>query len=333
MISVLCKNVGQGDSILLEWKENRTTHYGIIDCNIHENTNPLLEDIKLKNVKKLDFLILSHLHYDHYSGIADILEHCLTNKITINLFLHTFTTDFTRILDIIVKSIKVKVNTERLLELIDICQKNDTILEMDQVSHNFSPIKLFGSTTLSFKAPTGKDSFNLSKQRVAYDNGSTKIPDFNMMSTVIEITNSKESIILTSDATKKTLKRITGVIKTTAVLIQVPHHGSVYNLKIPFWRAIKKTHNCPAVFSVGDVKKDKLPNIEVVDYFENSGYYNTSTNFVYGLHEYYTGSPFVSKKKSTLSPISLFSKSKSSYSAPKSINNRFSGDQIFNIIL
>ncbi|MCY7362979.1 MAG: hypothetical protein LH629_13085, partial [Ignavibacteria bacterium] len=63
MITVLFKNVGQGDSILVEWLNGSQKHFGIIDCNLYESRNPLLEELANRNIEFIDFIILSHLHY------------------------------------------------------------------------------------------------------------------------------------------------------------------------------------------------------------------------------------------------------------------------------
>ena len=332
MIKILFKNVGQGDSILLEWEANSNKHYGIVDCHLYGYQNPLLGELIRLQITHLDFIILSHLHYDHYSGFADLLEYCSINKIVIDLFLHTFNTELLAILNLRFVSQKVQKNTSNFLENIEKCLEDGTIKDIDSVSYKFEAIKLYGSTQLSFLAPTGKDYWNLAKQRSNYDNKlSGIIPDFNQMSTVILVSNSVESVLLTSDATRRCFRRIKDVVKSKITLVQIPHHGSVFNLYRNFWKSIYKTNSCPSVLSVGDVKKDKLPNKEVVEFFDKEGYHNYSTNYVYGLPEYYSAiSPITSGAQITSLSLSYFSKRRPTPSnAP--INNRFSGDQQFNI--
>ena len=82
MINVNFKNVGQGDSIIIEWKRDSLSKIGIIDCNLMGNKNPTLEHIISSNYSEIDFIILSHPHYDHFSGLVQILEYCELNKIT-----------------------------------------------------------------------------------------------------------------------------------------------------------------------------------------------------------------------------------------------------------
>lgn len=330
MIKVLFKNVGQGDSILIEWKIDDDLHYGIIDCNIYNGQNPLLDELKIRGARFIDFIILSHLHFDHYSGLADLLNHCISNSIKIKHFLHTFTTDFTRILDLQFFSQRQQEITYILLQNIETALKNGLFDNFDNVSNNYNPISLNNSVVLSFLAPLGEDYLKLSRQRSAYENNrSTTVPDINTMSTIISISDGDVNILLTSDATKKAFKRLLNKPnKTITKLVQVPHHGSVNNLFEPFWVNIKKEIDCPAVYSVGDVKKDKLPNKNVVAFFEENGYSNMSTNYVYGLEEYYSGyNEDIKKVGLALSP---FSKIRNT-SSPLPIQDRFNGDKEFNI--
>ena len=84
-------NVGQGDSIVLEWDYNGTTKYGIIDCKLTNNGNPTIEYLELIKPTQIEFIILSHPHTDHFSGMSDLLEYLVFNKIDIRYYMHTGT--------------------------------------------------------------------------------------------------------------------------------------------------------------------------------------------------------------------------------------------------
>lgn len=89
MVKVTFKNVGQGDSILLEWNQDDEDKIAIIDCNRYLNNNPVLDYIKLKEYREINFMILSHPHLDHFSGFVELLNYCKNNNIKIRRFLHT----------------------------------------------------------------------------------------------------------------------------------------------------------------------------------------------------------------------------------------------------
>lgn len=91
MINITFKNVDQGDSILLEWQnEEDETIIGIIDCNLKKDkSNPILNYIIKNRIQKIEFMLLSHPHFDHYSGLVELLEFIIQNKIKLRNFLHT----------------------------------------------------------------------------------------------------------------------------------------------------------------------------------------------------------------------------------------------------
>lgn len=331
MVSVLFKNVGQGDSVFIEWAKEDGNHYGIIDCNLVGDQNPILDEIKKRDVKNIDFVISSHLHTDHYSGFAGLLQHCISNSITIKLFLHTFTSDMTNILNLFKMSQKKQRNTDDFIKFYIEAMEKEIFLDCATITHRTEKIYLTDTIYLSFYSPNQNDYDNLSLQRVQYENKrTTNKPDFNTVSTIIEITNSIESIILTSDATKKQFKRINNKITRNVTLVQVPHHGSPTGLEELFWTSINKVEACPSVFSVGECTRDQLPKRDVVEFFENEKFFNCSTNFVYGLEEFYPG--FVSSKPKVVKPYSsAFSKVRSSTAKPV-IASRFEGDQLFNVL-
>lgn len=68
---------GYGESILLQVKEDE---YGIIDSFIDTDTgNPCVIDYLIENkieYSKIKFVLLTHYHQDHYSGMSKILELC-----------------------------------------------------------------------------------------------------------------------------------------------------------------------------------------------------------------------------------------------------------------
>lgn len=332
MITLTFKDVGQGDSIFIEWGQNSNKSFGIIDCNRYNGKNGILEEVVKRQPKKIDFIILSHLHHDHYSGLGEVLNYCITNGIIIERFLHTFGWDYLEILDLLFFTTDQQKDIETFITAIDNGLKLKIIKEIDDVTHNFNPILLEGTTYMQFFSPSGNDYIDLTKSKLKYKRGDTKKkPDFNEVATIINISDGTQGAILTSDAKSKKFERIREKIKTETKVIQVPHHGSQYNLDAEFWIALAKTHDCPAVFSVG-LEGDKLPKKSVVEFFDNNGFHNESTNFVHGLSEYYqtktTVAPTISK--STSLTISTFGHIVS----PKTVSfvDRFNGDKIYNIL-
>lgn len=89
MIRITFKDVGQGDSIILEWVNNSVEEFGIIDCNKKGKLNPTLDYIRTINPKELQLVVLSHPHRDHYSGFEELLLFCKEKRIKIKRFAHS----------------------------------------------------------------------------------------------------------------------------------------------------------------------------------------------------------------------------------------------------
>jgi hypothetical protein len=334
LIKIIFKNVGQGDSILIRWEKDSQYHYGIIDCNLYKDKNPLLEEIVLQKIRCFDFVILSHLHYDHYSGLGSFFKYCIDTSIKIKSFLHTFTVEYLHILDMGFVPKKQEYETELFLESMQSALDKKIIERINDVSNVTGPIQLTDDIDLSFLAPWGEDSIALARERANYKNNkSLTFPDMNRMSTIIKVSNKEYCLLLTSDARKKAFRRIPKSITEKILLAQAPHHGSNANLYYKFWDSLTISKSCPCIFSVGDVKRDKLPNKEVVQFFEEHGFHNLATNFVYGLQDYYPtfGLPPGIPSEETEAASRLmkpFARKVSTTSIPV-VNNRFNGDKEF----
>lgn len=327
MIAINFKDVGQGDSIILEWENNNKRCIGIIDSNLYQGRNPVLEYLSQVNISCIDFIILTHFHYDHFSGMADIFHYCYKNKISIKFFLHTFASIVLNIYDEIFTSQKVQSATELFMKQYDTV--DSLINEKVLINCYTKDIKLSDNITLSFLAPSGKQYEKIAKQvsrkknRLVFTQA-----DINKLSTIMCLQFKKRAILFTSDAVKQNFRTIRGKINQKLELIQIPHHGSKANIDEPFWDSIDKTDKCKAVISVGDDPKNKLPDVDAVEYFDTSGYYIHSTNFVFGLKEYYHPQPNTANNTKG-SYLDHFSMRRSTSTYKYRISRRFNGDQVF----
>lgn len=81
-------DVGFGDSILLEFPENK---WGVIDCNYGfnspNNDPPVLSYLKSKNVNNLEFICLTHPHLDHFQGLWKVCKYYSEEGRTYKYFL------------------------------------------------------------------------------------------------------------------------------------------------------------------------------------------------------------------------------------------------------
>lgn len=331
MIKITFKDVGQGDSILLEWENSGERCFGIIDCAEYKGQNPLLDEIRAKEVKHLDFLILSHIHLDHYSGMPELLKYLIENKITVRCLYHTFTVHYLELFKKL--SQRAITATKDLIFSLEKAIETKTVWAIKgEVCHEDKSIALYSDVQLEFWAPAGVDYFHFAAKK-----STSNHVDGNELATIITISNATEAILLTSDAGRKSFKRIKALIKHMISLAQAPHHGSLANLEASFWEALSKSPVCPVIFSVGDVKKDKLPKREVVEFFDNVGFHVESTNYVYGLVEHFgtedSDASISDSAKAKMLLINMDPLTSAAIIRTSSTPTRFSGDKNYSVIL
>ena len=327
MITLHFKNVGQGDSIIVEWTDNKIKKVGLIDCHTYQSRNPTLEYLKDYKIEELEFIILSHFHYDHFSGMADLFEYCCTKKINLKYFYHTMAPLLTEIYN--------RINTTKKIEsavtrFVDSYKKFDKFVgEHIPVSNQIKSLLLFDNTYLSFLGPLGSIYHIMANQLSRKVNKIVTTPaDINRLSTIILIENETNCILLTADSVKGSFKRIS--ISKELVLVQVPHHGSWLSIDPKFWSGPKKVNQCPAIFSVGDEPKDKLPNEETVKFFDKHDYDVQSTNAVYGINTYFNSNSISIKKTNSSKALDTFSRLIKTRNLQA--QSKYSGDQIFNLL-
>ncbi|HEV8506975.1 MAG TPA: hypothetical protein VGQ53_16305 [Chitinophagaceae bacterium] len=89
-MKITFKDVGQGDSILLEWVDVAGVRkVGIIDCKLKGKANPVIRHIDQNKYEQIEFIILSHPHEDHYSGLLQLLEYVERTGKRISRMCHT----------------------------------------------------------------------------------------------------------------------------------------------------------------------------------------------------------------------------------------------------
>ena len=324
------KNVNQGDSIIITWLECNSRKTGIIDCHL-ENNNPTLQYVMEFVENEIEFIFISHPHYDHYSGIVELLNYCERKSITINKLGFSFDTAITYIYNQFYSTGK-KINLFEFFEFLYTQgkKKNDkrTILTTFQI-HSKLPSFNNDEFSISFLRPTETQTSNLARSLGKFSAKKTKKePDLNIYSTVLELVKNKKSILLTSDAPLKSFKSLERYYKSKSnifYLVQIPHHGSNNNHWLSFWRNLKRTEKCPAVFSVGELIRDRLPNTNVVEEIDSEKYTIHSTNIVHGIAD------FLKIKHSKKTPSILGMSSKLKSSRKTNVPSQYHGDQVFNI--
>ncbi|MFY0698389.1 MAG: hypothetical protein JXR11_11090 [Balneola sp.] len=268
MLEIVFKYVGNGDGIVinLDTKKNRV---GIIDANRVDGKNPVLDHLVNKKINKLEFIFISHPHFDHYSGILEILDYCESRKIQIKHF--GYTTDLNKT---ILEALNKNVSRDKLKLLAEIYRKASeleqsglinqrVLLTNNSKTYNFSK-----NSNIAFLSPTQteRDSYNKSihSDFEIRDSSSSA----NILSLVTIFNLNDEYVLLTSDAEKSTLERIgIKLLKNdprNIVLGQIPHHGSLKNHRREFWKRLKYNPQTPLIISTGP-NSHKHPSPTVID--------------------------------------------------------------------
>lgn len=277
MVKITFKNVGQGDSILVEWNEDGVDKIAIIDCNIYLGCNPVLNYVIEKGFKEIDFMILSHPHLDHFSGFVDLLNYCKSNNIRIKRYLHTAQTtpDF---LKAATRSVEEKNKLYQLFKLLNELVEED-FLSVHAIDDNPDvKIKLGDEFIMEILSPSSREiNKYVNRENYPFDEETVSHPNANWLSTILKISNNKLNVILTSDVETGALRRIgkknTGRLgRSKIILAQIPHHGSKNNLDKTFWSMRKRFPITPVVISVGKNRYNH-PSKHVIDFFNRQPNY------------------------------------------------------------
>jgi beta-lactamase superfamily II metal-dependent hydrolase len=275
-LKITFHNVGQGDSISLE-SEN---FFAIIDCNNLEKKNPIISYIEASKIKFINFILLSHPHYDHFSGLLSLLNYLDEKEIIVSNFF--FTGRFSR--NYIENSILGNEPRELLAKIFKKAQDMKNAGKIGYISPVYADGRsIIGTSFFQIVplAPENNEYLKLEKAHYSIDvlNKSCNLPNANNLSSVLMIESSSFYILLTSDAPKtffeKNLKNLK-ISDKIAQLIQVPHHGSRSNFYVNFWDKLKRSSICFAPISAG-IGYDH-PHLEVLNSLNNLDYTIDQTN-------------------------------------------------------
>lgn len=291
-MKIVFKDVGQGDSIVLEWTgDDGELKIGIIDCNLKgRNLNPIVEHLKVRpSIIEIEFIILSHPHKDHYSGLEQLFEYLVDNNIRVKRFAHTLKDQgsvyWWRWFEKNTDDVRLLVRIMRIVKDL----KSKQIIQCVQALTENVRIDLAEGMYLRCLSPS-HDEQEEYQRLVKID------PDKNLrqasaaanyLATVFKLTVKDKHVLFTSDAEVFSLDRITKhfpEVKAKKFFIcQLPHHGSKRNHHVPFWEWLETDENKVAVVSSGQHHQYHHPDYDTVKWFFDNGYGIRATNIVYGM--------------------------------------------------
>ena len=87
-IKIVVFDVGEGDSILVGFPVNGEMKWGMIDCCERKDQfePPVLTFIRDNGIQSLEFVCITHFHYDHYRGLPKVLDYFKENGYPIHWF-------------------------------------------------------------------------------------------------------------------------------------------------------------------------------------------------------------------------------------------------------
>ncbi|MEX1014646.1 MAG: MBL fold metallo-hydrolase [Candidatus Paceibacterota bacterium] len=225
-ISIYFFNVGQGDSQLIDIRENKNNIQFLIDGGplnsnaLHEMNNVLgLTD------KYIDIIFLSHSQLDHFGGLIDIIK---TYKI--GLFVYN----------------GVNTKNPSFLELANILNENQIkvlkVSKGDKVKYKDFIIEILHPTK-----------------------NSLLVDDINESSLVLKFTYKSINTLFTGDIGSITENKIINE-NISSEILKVPHHGSRYSSSINFLNSVKPIISVIQVGknSYGHPTEDTLNNLDSI---------------------------------------------------------------------
>lgn len=237
-------DVGQASSVMVVFPNDKTM---IIDTGSNDSEDDFIANVntvlKSNNLKKIDYLVLTHSDEDHVGGADVLLEDFQVSNVLRPKILSTSQLE--------VENSNYKVVTTQVYEdaITAIYEEPDC-----EVSFIETDVKMEGEeTSVNFFA-CQKDNY-------------TETNDY---SPFIEITYNNKSFLFTGDATSDREQELIEYLSTESITMDidflfVAHHGSKYSTSEEFLSAISPEY---AIISAGD---ELHPTEEVLDRLTASG--------------------------------------------------------------
>jgi competence protein ComEC len=278
------KNVDQGDSIIIEWTDNNLLHIGIIDCAVNnDGENPVLEHLKnIDTPYSLHFMIFTHPHKDHYSGVLELLEYIENGQIPVAFFCHTYYYHI-KFRDGLPPGkaaflTKFAIIAKRI-------EKSGLFKESIQIGSR-TVLPLSAGLQLRCLSPSNQElGWYQAKLTAGGKKGEKQSSsEANLLSAIIKIETKNAYSLFTADGHIHSFERLHKNItesknKQKVMVGQVPHHGSIKNYHKPFWHALKRKPKTAAVISVGE-NDYTHPSANVLQSLHAAGYKVHCTNIV-----------------------------------------------------
>lgn len=244
-------DVGHGDSSVVFLNNHADIYTVIIDI---PKSDKLLKELRDKNVRVVDLLVISHSDSDHCKGVNDFLEKYASEgsvvKVCFNLDRHKPTLTMKLFLKKFMEYYK-KYKMQLVSGTNDTTVSSKKIVELNDT--NFSVIY-----------PNEKDSIN------AYLTNNV-----NNMSIVCSLSNSDYNILFTGDLGPEGWQSIfERNPELTCDVLKMPHHGAYYDDLKNEWgtkKILEQLKPKIAIISTGENAKYNHPSSETIKALRDNG--------------------------------------------------------------
>jgi beta-lactamase superfamily II metal-dependent hydrolase len=224
----------------------------------------------------VEFVVMSHPHYDHYSGLEQVLRYCEAQNVLVKRFLHT-ARHARAYLQTVVAPRECKNSLHDLLGTVHRLKEQGVIKTYGSVKNTTRSIDLTDDVRLTVLSPSEREYEEYVRTLYNEELDEKTSPDANCVATLLLIETNDWFALLTSDVRTETLRRvgIEEMRKETRKLKmgQVPHHGSEHGHYKEFWK--RKDYDkgaTPLALSVGVPNSHGHPSKQVLRDLSSLGY-------------------------------------------------------------
>lgn len=273
---------GHGDTILLRLPGPGRDTWVLVDCYLPKKDGTrarFFEFVESRGIVRLDYVILTHPDYDHFHGMAEVLDYFSSNGRSVGYFAEAglnahHVSDLLR--DAPGERAYARLQ-RRLDELHDL--KAIEIGELNDEVRTISPKGLRGCVDLIPVAPSAGRKRRITRRdvrKLAW-NTATRF-DTNPLSIVLVLAVKDDAgcsnVLLAADADKDGIENALTVWGERAVesertpefdMVKVPHHGSTES-HVPRLYKVRRSGDHPRVTCISAGTRPGLPSADVMRY-------------------------------------------------------------------
>ena len=198
-LGVIFLNAGQGDATIVRFPNGEVM---VVDCNIDDSPENIVEYLKKAGIKRIDYLVITHPHYDHMSGMTEIADNFEVGEV--------WTTKFKRY-----KESESKESYEKY--------KETYIKGLRKLHRKGAKIRMPSAKSETYKECDKVKIYAYSPSQGVQGNDE----DIHEESIAMKVKFGKTSIFFAGDITNKGLDRIRDYYKVSDTTIwHASHHGS-----------------------------------------------------------------------------------------------------------